>query len=265
MEPLESRRLLSAAPSVPGEFVYVESNNPAPGQNAVIALQRDPANGSLQQVGSFSTGGTGFGNVTQGLGPDDSDQEVIASPDARFLFAVNQGSNSIAVFRIHRDGALHRIGTFDSGGTQPVSLGLSGDHLYVANRGDALQGHTATIAPNYTAFTVRNNGELAAVPGSTVTLPLGLSPSQTLISRDGRFFFGDNFAIPGTSPGLAQTIDPFRINPDGTLQQAPGGPVAAAVNPNVLLGLALHPTQPIIYGGLVGGSAIGVFTYDDGG
>lgn len=269
-EALESRTLMSAAGlsdlgaehHARAEFVYVESNNPQPGQNAVIAFRRDPANGSLHQTGKFLTHGTGFGNATQGLGPDDSDQEVIASADGRFLFAVNQGSNSIAVFSIRPNGELRRIGTYDSGGTQPVSLGLSGDRLYVANRGDALQGQTATIAPNYTAFKVGENGALSPIPGSTVTLPLGLSPAQTLIPRNGRFLFGDNFAIPGTTPPLGQTIDPFQINPDGTLQQAPGGPVNAAVTPNVLLGLALHPTQKIIYGGLTGGSAIAVFTYD---
>lgn len=272
-EMLESRTLMSAgghsdlgpAHGNAGEFVYTESNNPEPGQNAVIALKRNAADGSLRQVGTFATGGTGLANVTQGLGPDDSDQEVIASPDGRLLFAVNQGSNSIAVFRIRENGSLRRVGTYDSGGTQPVSLGLSGDHLYVANRGDALQNQTATIAPNYTAFNVGEHGALSPIPGSTVTLPIGLSPAQTLISHDGRFLFGDNFAIPGTTPPLGQTIDPFRIAPDGSFVQAPGGPVSAAVNPNVLLGLALHPTQQIIYGGLTGANGIAVFTYDSQG
>jgi 6-phosphogluconolactonase (cycloisomerase 2 family) len=269
IETLERRELLSAAHSdpfpAPGtgpEFVYVDSNNPEPGRNAVLAFRRNPSTGSLRQIGTFLTGGTGFGNATQGLGPDDSDQEVVASPDGRFLFAVNQGSNSIAVFGIQPNGVLRTIGTYDSGGTQPVSLALSGDHLFVVNRGDALQGRDATIAGNYTAFRVAPNGALAPVPGSTITLPLGVSPAQALVSRDGRFVFGDNFAIPGTTPDLAQTIDPFRIQPDGTLARAPGGPVAAAVNPNVLLGTAVHPTLPVIYGGLVGANGIAVFTHD---
>jgi 6-phosphogluconolactonase (cycloisomerase 2 family) len=270
VETLERRELLSAAghsnpfPShdTGPEFVYVESNNPEPGQNAVLAFRRNPSSGSLRQIGSFFTRGTGFGNVTQGLGPDDSDQEVIASPDGRFLFAVNQGSYSIAVFGIRPNGALRNVGTYDSGGTQPVSRGLSGNHLYVVNRGDALQGRDATVAGNYTAFNVAASGALSAVPGSTVTLPVGLSPAQALVSRDGRFVFGDNFAIPGTTPPLAQTIDPFRVRADGTLQSAPGGPVAAAVDPNVLLGTTLHPSLPIIYGGLTGANGIAVFAYD---
>src|SRR6266404_7996726 len=113
-EELETRTLMSAtgpsdlapAHATGSEFVYVESNNPEPGHNAVIALRRNPSDGSLRQIGAFPTGGTGFANVTQGLGPDDSDQEVVASPDGRFLFAVNQGSDSIAVFSIRENGGL---------------------------------------------------------------------------------------------------------------------------------------------------------------
>lgn len=273
-ETLEGRTLLSVtgvSHREPGfdhghavTTVYTESNNPQPGQNAVLALRR-AADGSLRQVGKFATGGTGQANPTQGLGPDDSDQEVIASSDGRLLFAVNQGSNSVTVFHIHRNGSLTRIGTFDSGGTQPISLGLAGDSLYVANRGDALQGHTATIAPNYTGFHVNHDGSLTPIANSTVTLPVGLSPAQSLTSRDGKFLFGDNFAIPGTTPPLGNTIDPFQIAADGSLQAAPGGPVGPSVAAPTLLGLATHPTQRIIYGGLTGASQIAVFTYDANG
>src|SRR5262245_47299145 len=106
--------------------VYTESNDPVAGQNAVLAFRRNPADGSLQQIGTFPTGGTGEPNPTQVTGPDDSDQEVVATPDGRFLFAVNQGSNSVTSFRIDRDGRLDRLGTFASGGVQPDSLGIAG-------------------------------------------------------------------------------------------------------------------------------------------
>ncbi|HEY7118766.1 MAG TPA: beta-propeller fold lactonase family protein [Tepidisphaeraceae bacterium] len=245
--------------------VYVESNDPRQGHNAVLAFQRNPANGRLHEIGRFATGGTGQANPEQVLGPDDSDQEVIASPDGRLLFAVNQGSDSIAVFRIRRDGGLARVGTFDSGGVQPVSLGLSGDRVYVVNRGDVRAGHDATVAPNYTGFRIRADGSLSPIAGSTVTLPLGLSPAQALISRDGRFLFGDNFALPGTSPALGNTIEPFRINADGTLAVAPGGAVGAPVTPPLILGTAVHPTKRIVYAGLTGASRIGVFTFDESG
>lgn len=255
-EPLESRTMMSVT------TVYVESNNPNAGQNAVIALRRNPSDGSLREIGTFLTGGTGQANPTQGLGPDDSDQEVIASPNGRFLFAINQGSDSVAVFRIRHSGRLSLVGAFDSGGTQPASLTFADGRLYVTNRGNALQGTTATVAPNYTGFNVSEDGSLTPIPNSSVALPLELSPSQTLASPDGKLLFGDNFAIPtNPTPTLGNTIDPFQIAADGTLVAAPGGPVGTSPA-TTILGLAAHPTQQIVYAGLVASSKVGVFTYD---
>jgi 6-phosphogluconolactonase (cycloisomerase 2 family) len=245
--------------------VYTESNNPTAGQNAVLAFRRNPADGSLHQIGAFLTGGTGTANPGQVIGPDDSDQEVVATRDGRFLFAVNQGSNSVTSFRIDPDGRLDRIGTFDSGGVEPVSLGLADDRLYVANRGDSAVGHPGTVAPDYTAFFIEDDGSLAPIPNSTVTFPVNTSPAQALISHDGRFLFADIFAVPGSSAARGNTIAPFQIESNGTLQLAPGGNVGAPVSPPLLLGTALHPKLTIIYAGLTGASGIGVFTYDDTG
>src|SRR6185312_5681154 len=112
--------------------VYTESNNPAAGKNAVLAF-RQAEDGSLKLIGTFATGGTGQINLPKVIGPDDSSQEVVATSDGRFLLAVNQGSNTVTAFRIDRDGSLDRIGTFASGGVEPDSIGISGDHLYVSN------------------------------------------------------------------------------------------------------------------------------------
>src|SRR5258706_201506 len=66
IESLEGRTLMSVTglpdhglDGGPGvTSVYVESNNPEPGQNAVIAFRRNPADGALRQIGKFQTGGT---------------------------------------------------------------------------------------------------------------------------------------------------------------------------------------------------------------
>ena len=132
-----------------------------------------------------------------------------------------------------------------------MSLGLSGNPpVRRQPRRNALQDRGASVAPNYTAFNVSSNGALSPVPGSTVTLPVGLSPAQARVSRDGRFVFGDNFAIPGTTPGPRADDRPVPHPARRDAPHAPGGPVAAAVGPNVLLGTAVHPTLPVIYGGL---------------
>ena len=90
LETLESRQLMSVSAIFPhaANFAYTETENTNPGQNAVVAYSQN-SNGQVTEIGSFKTDGTGF--TDNGLlGPQDSDKEVIASPDGRLLFAVNQ-------------------------------------------------------------------------------------------------------------------------------------------------------------------------------
>jgi hypothetical protein len=269
LERLEERAVpASLQPGPLGEWssgtavatVYTESNNPAAGQNAVLAFRQNP-NGSLTQIGSFNTGGTGQINLPKVIGPDDSSQEVVATPNGRFLFAVNQGSNSISSFRIDADGSLDLIGTFASEGVQPDSIGIARDKLYVSNRGDSAVGHPGTVAPNITGFQIGNDGSLTPIPGSTVTFPVDTSPSQNLISPNGRLLFADIFAVPGSTAAQGNTLTPFQIERDGNLDLAPGGNVGAPVSPPLLLGAAFNPDQRIIYAGLTAVNEVAVFTY----
>ena len=80
--------------------------------------------------------GGGVDNPGQIIGPNDADQDLITNPDHTLLFAVNPGSNTIAVFNINGDGSLTPVkgSPFPSGGVNPVSLGLTGNQLYVVNK-----------------------------------------------------------------------------------------------------------------------------------
>src|SRR5271156_5162996 len=220
VEMLEGRELMSASsllPEVqaPTSFVYTETENTNPGQNAVIAYAQN--GNQLTQIGSFSTKGTGFAN-TGPLGPQDSDKEVIASPDGRFLFAVNQGSNTVAAFRVQANGSLSLVnGTaVSSGGTEPVSLTFVDGRLYVLNRGDELAGLAPAITPNITVFNVGKDGTLTEIFADTTTLPLGTSPSQVLTTSN--LLFVDTFTPPPLNnvPG-ANEILPFQIGANGQL------------------------------------------------
>ena len=97
----------------------------------------------------FYTGGTGYRNTNERIGPDDSDGELIISPDHRFMFATNTGSNDISVFQIRLDGSLRLVpgSPFPSGGIAPVSLALANGFLYVVNRGDGIL--PTQVAPAY--------------------------------------------------------------------------------------------------------------------
>src|SRR5205085_6618926 len=115
-----------ASDDPPSGVVYVESNIGTPGGNSILAFRRDSQGNLTPLPGSpFPTGGTGVFDTSLQLGPFDSDQNIIANPEHSLLFAVNAGSNTIAVYRILSDGTLRPVdgSPFPSGGVNPVSVG----------------------------------------------------------------------------------------------------------------------------------------------
>ena len=263
--------------------VYVETNDPRTGRNAILAYRRNTGNGQLTELSGspFYTDGTGFFNDDDRIGPDDSDQEIIISKDRRFLFAVNQGSHTVSVFRVQADGSLRLVegSPVDSGGKQPVSLGLANNNtLVVVNKGDQDPGGTGgTNRPNYTTFRVGSDGSLSRVAGSTVQVRPGSSPTQALISRDGRFVFGDNFLthpidelFPGSSalvPPFGSELESFRVTADRKLvRNAPAQPSPLpGLADQYILNMQIHPTRNIVYAAFVVSNKIGVYTYDNNG
>lgn len=270
--------------------LYVQTNDPDEGENAILLYNRG-SDGRLTYVASYPTGGTGMANFGQIIGPNDADQDLITNPEHTLLFAVNAGSDSIAVFDIAPNGSLTPVkgSPFPSGGINPVALGLTGNLLYVVNKNQEPR-RPNNAAPNYTAFRVAGNGRLTPVPHSTVELPLRDSPTQPLIAPGGDLMFGfelypeginNFFGIPGGA-FIPSKIESYQILPNGRLQPAPGSPlpVPAYAPPmgsifdifttlpqdyNVAFNGAAHPTLPIIYVNFVTYSQIAVYSYDANG
>jgi 6-phosphogluconolactonase (cycloisomerase 2 family) len=252
-------------------FVYIESNDPD--QNAVLAFER-AADGSLQPLsgGQFATSGKGItAGTDQRLGPLDSDRELVFSDDRQYLFAVNSGSNTIAVFRTGSIGELTPIAgsPFPSGGQNPVSLGLTGDTLYVVNKAVA-----GTVAPNYVAFHVDDTGALTQIANSSVNAPVGGSPSIAYIPPSSQLLFGTEFldgARAASAP--AGQIDVFVRASSGLLTAAPGSPHALPADtsgimpppPPVALNLVANPSQSVLYVAFVTRNQLGVYSYDSTG
>lgn len=240
---------------------------PTAGQNSILGFRR-AADGSLTALpGSpFLTTGTGTGNPTQKLGPDDIDFPIVVSTDHRRLFAINPGSNTIAVMTIASDGSLTPVAgsPFPSGGTNPASLALAGSRLWVLNKSDD-PAQTAAGLPNYTAFNISAAGVLTPVAGSTTTTVAGSSPQMVLLSPSKNILFGADFMAPGT-PARQGALRSFVIGSSGTLTPAPGTPmdIPGPVDPmtHVVLGLAVHPTQNVLYVGFVAQDKLGVYRYD---
>lgn len=212
-----------AAQSTNTGAVYVLSNQPA--GNAVIVFHRN-AHGTLEPGGSFPTGGAGFGTGSNPLGSQGS---LILSADNRLLFAVNAGSDSITAFAVAGD-ALTPLQTISSGGTQPVSLTVHHDMLYVLNAGGG--------APNITGFRIvpeaQQSKTLAPIVGSTQPLPNGsaATPAEISFSPDGR-------AILVTEPAANQIVS-FAVSQSGrvslvnTFAVTGSGPFGLAFSQNSL-------------------------------
>ncbi|HET6385697.1 MAG TPA: beta-propeller fold lactonase family protein [Armatimonadota bacterium] len=240
----------------PVGIVYTENNVAAPNGNAVLAFRRD-ASGNLTSIGTFPTSGAGLGNsLLTPNGTLDTDREIIINPQRTRLYAVNQGSDTIAVFPIHSDGTLGTQTTYSSGGHAPVSLALVGNVLTVLNSSMGPDDTVSTIPPNYSTFTINPaNGGLSAAAVSTIALPVGQTPSVALPSPDGTLIFGADFRPQQTNPGVLRS---FQLSSNGTLTQSPGSPLpldasiftgASAGAPPFVLGSAINPdpSKPYLY------------------
>jgi DNA-binding beta-propeller fold protein YncE len=253
------------AAGVPSGVVYIESNIGTPGGNSILAFQRDTQGNLTPLAGSpYPTDGTGVFDPSLKLGPFDSDQNVIANPEHTLLFAVNSGSNSIAVFHIRPDGTLRAVdgSPFPSGGINPVSVGLKNNILVVVNKNEDPNQNNPQALPNYTTFRVTPEGKLIPVPYASVPVALGSSPSQALTVPSASVVFSTDF--------LAGLLESFVLERNGRLlrnqpQTLPDSVFAGSSAPRLPLGLAVHPLNPLLYVGFVPISRIGVYRYDSHG
>ncbi len=208
--------------------VYVMTNQTA--GNSIMAFNR-AANGALHVVGTFPTGGLGFGSGNDPLGSQGS---LLLSDDGHFLIAVNAGSNDISVMQAGASG-LKLVGTFPSGGTEPTSLALYKDILYVLNAGGT---------PNITGFELNPDGALTMLPGSSRPLAGGTAagPAQVGFTPDGSFL-----VVTEKSTNL---IDTYRVLPSGLAN----APVSNTSNGATPFGFAFGRSDALVVSEVAGGS-----------
>ena len=184
-------------------YTYIDGNTAT--ANTIDGFARH-ADGSVTPLpGSpFAAGGAGLG---AGLA---SQGAIQATPDGRYLLAVDAGSNQISVLRITAGGVPVLVGQpVSSGGVKPVSIAVSRSGLvYVANSGAGGSG--------YSGFRLHPDGSLTAIPGSTVTVPDAAGLGDV-------FFNATGDHLIGTRTGTSQ-IDSFVVLPGGHLLAAKGSP-----------------------------------------
>lgn len=252
-----------AQPSFEGT-VYIESNGHASGANSVLAFRYTAGRLRPLDIREYPTGGHGSHDLSNS-GALDAEQQIVTNADRTLLFAVNAGSDTVAVFHIADDGTLDPVAgsPFATGGKAPSSVGVSGDELFVANKAqDGVRDLTKTKA-SYATFHIEANGSLTPI-GSPVTVPARSSPTETYLP-------------PHTGHLMIATEEsgPFRaftIGDDGSLHQGPNSPLKldkrvfpGGKKPDFPVwpqGLGAHPTLPLIYSDVANIKRLVVYSYD---
>jgi 6-phosphogluconolactonase len=140
--------------------VFVMTNSVA--GNQIIAYSR-AANGSLVEGNHYATGGRGSGGTTD---PLSSQGSLTLSQDRSLLFAVNEGTGDLSVFRV--SGAnLNLVQVASSGGSAPLAVAQHGNLVYVIN----FAGNS-----NVGGFNLSEDGHLIAIPNSIRYLTAGTPP-----------------------------------------------------------------------------------------
>ena len=201
----------AAAPNDQGDEVvggvFTETDDAT--SNAVVAFARH-ADGSLSYIANYPTGGKGLGgnNVVD---PLQSQYAVALTPDDRYLFAVNAGSNSIAAYAVTKSG-LRSLGTVASNGAGTVSLAATNHVLYALNK------YSNTI----TGFGI-DDGRLLAEPSLTRSLSAGAGGGAAIrFDRDQQLL--------AVTERTSNTIDVFEVH-EGRLSQHPVMSASAGVTP----------------------------------
>jgi DNA-binding beta-propeller fold protein YncE len=243
--------------------VYVESNDFRRNAGSVLAFRY--RRGSLRplSVREYPTGGSGSHDLSN-AGVLDAEQQIVTNAGRTLLFAVNTGTDTIAVFHIAGDGTLTPVkgSPFPSQGKAPASVGVSGNELFVANKAqDGLRKLKATAA-NYATFRIGGDGGLTPI-GTPVAAPPKSSPTQTYVPPHGGHLM---IATEEAGPFRA-----FTIGASGRLHQAAGSPhplddgvfAPKKRRGNVWpQGLIAHPKLPLIYAGVANIRKLVVYRYD---
>ena len=192
-----------------GHVVFVQTNEPS--GNHVVSYEV-AADGHLNRVGAFATGGAG-GVAAPGSESDHLASQGSLAYDAGhgLLIAVNAGSDSVSAFRVHGD-RLELANVVSSGGQFPASVTVNGDLVYVLN-----SGGTGTV----TGFRITGAG-LAPIAGSTRSLGLSNSNPPNFLTSPGQVGFtpsGSQLLV--TTKASTNAIDVFQVATDGTLSANP--------------------------------------------
>jgi 6-phosphogluconolactonase (cycloisomerase 2 family) len=229
-------------------FVYTLDNDVY--RNGVAVFRRQSDGSLVPLPGSpFQAGG-------RGLSGGDIDEQGAIRVHGKYVLAVNPGSDSIAVMEKSSRGLLHVEGSpFPSGGSTPLSLGVHGDLVYVANQ--AAPFASPKSAPNITGFRLAADGRLTPLANSTIAFPEGQGPAQVEFSPTGKVLV----VTAGFQKEDSSRLYSFRVMHDGCLTPGPGSPIKPE-GAFGTVGFSWGARGDHVYATLFSGSAVIAFAVD---
>jgi 6-phosphogluconolactonase (cycloisomerase 2 family) len=191
------------------KVVFVQTDEPSGNQIAVYDRGSD---GTLTRAGTYPTGGLG-GVASPGTESDHlaSQGSLALSRGHRLLIAVNAGSDTISVFRVHGD-TLRLLQVLPSGGQFPASIAVHHRLVYVLN-----SGGTGIVS----GFRLTQHG-LTPLDGSARSLGLANGDPPDFLMAPGQVGFTPNGKqLLVTTKTSGSLIDVFQVGHDGLLSTSP--------------------------------------------
>ena len=163
------------------------------------------ADGTLEVIGNFATGGAGSTEFDggEGLDPLISADSIVVTEDEAYVLVVNAGSDTVTSFAVNDDFTLEQVSVVDSGGVGPNSIAIDDGLVYVTNidRDGLALGEEGTERGepndegNVVGFTLSEGGELVPTGFSA---DLDNRPANIAFSAD-----GDRIIVSSITSGSA--------------------------------------------------------------
>jgi 6-phosphogluconolactonase len=210
-------------------YVYMTTAKSNPG--VIDQYSIDFQSGALTEIGS---------PVAAGNNP----VRIIAAPNGKFVYVVNQGDNNVQLFAVQSDGTLASKGTYATG-NHPTAIAIDpqGAFVYVT-----FSYQSGTSGPGgVSIFKVNSDNTLAAAS----TQPVGINPVGVSVSYFNHFVYVlDQEAVTPQILGFAQNTSTgaLTVVPGTTITTVAGKTVATGYPAGVVpSAIAEEPTARFVY------------------
>ena len=198
-------------------YVYVTAAKSSPG--VIHQYSIDYQSGALGEIGSA---------VQAGNNP----VKIVAAPNGKFVYVVNQGDSTVQEFAVQTDGTLASKNTYKVTGTVPTAAAIDpqGAFLYVTFRYQTGYSASTPGPGGISIFPVNSDNTL----GTPTTVNVGNNPVAISVSYFNHFVYVvDQEASPAaTVLGFSQDAS------SGALTPVPGTTIATVAGKTVAKGFA---------------------------